>query len=191
MLSLDFPEIITSLPEAEIAFDGVRGWIAQGDNHQMVFFEISQSAVVPEHSHNAQWGIVVEGEMELTIDGRVKIYKKGDEYFITQQGEEKINIDIPAMMNESMEYLPHLMESLMGSLSKMMKMEVFPKLSCFMGHSLYEVDIFSDEKISVYITDLSKSKNLPIGTFKQNVRYCNDKEDCIEKVKTFSFFKND
>ena len=48
-----------------------------------------------------------------------------------------------------------------------------------------------DEKISVYITDLSKSKNLPIGTFKQNVRYCNDKEDCIEKVKTFSFFKND
>ncbi|MFX0103552.1 MAG: PadR family transcriptional regulator, partial [Candidatus Hodarchaeota archaeon] len=73
------------------------------------------------------------------------IEQKGDEYFITEQGEKKINVDIPAMMNESMEYLPHLLESLMGSLSKMMQMKVFPKLSCFMGHSLYDVDIFSED----------------------------------------------
>jgi quercetin dioxygenase-like cupin family protein len=81
----DFPEIITNLPEADIAFDGVRGWLAQGDNHQIIFFEINPSAVVPEHSHNAQWGIVVEGEMELTIDNRTKIYRKGEEYFIPPQ----------------------------------------------------------------------------------------------------------
>ena len=87
MVKLDFPKIITSLPEANIDFEGVRGWIAQGDNHQMVFFEIEPSAEVPEHSHNAQWGIVVEGEMELIIDGKAKMFRKGDEYFIPAQAK--------------------------------------------------------------------------------------------------------
>lgn len=82
-----FPQAITGLPEADITFKGVKGWIAQGDNHQIVFFEIESSAEVPEHSHNAQWGVVVEGEMELTIDGRVKVYRKGDEYFIPAQAK--------------------------------------------------------------------------------------------------------
>ena len=59
MLKHDFPEIITNLPKADIPFDGVRGWIAQGNNHQIVFFEVNPSAIVPEHSHDAQWGIVV------------------------------------------------------------------------------------------------------------------------------------
>lgn len=83
----NFPKAITGLPEADITFKGVKGWIAQGDNHQIVFFEIKSSAEVPEHTHNAQWGIVVEGEMELTINGKIKVYRKGDEYFIPAQAK--------------------------------------------------------------------------------------------------------
>ena len=83
----DFPNIITSMPEADIKFDGVKGWIAQGDNHQIVFLEIKSSAEVSEHSHDAQWGIVVEGEMELTIEDKTKVYGKGDEYFIPSQAK--------------------------------------------------------------------------------------------------------
>lgn len=45
-----------------------------------------------------------------------------------------------------------------------------------------------DEKISVSTTDLSEEKKMPLGTFKQNVRYCNDKENCIEKAKTHRLF---
>jgi quercetin dioxygenase-like cupin family protein len=84
-LGHNFPEIITRLVEADIKFKGVKGWIAQGETHQIVFFEIESSAEVPEHSHNAQWGIVVEGEMKLTINGKTRIYRKGDEYFIPSQ----------------------------------------------------------------------------------------------------------
>ncbi|NIO37874.1 cupin domain-containing protein [Candidatus Bathyarchaeota archaeon] len=87
MSKKSFPKIITDLPEADINFEGVRGWIAQGDNHQIVFFEIELSAEVPEHSHNTQWGIVVEGEMELTIDGKAKVYREGDEYLIPAQAK--------------------------------------------------------------------------------------------------------
>lgn len=78
-----FPKVIKDLPEADIQSKGVTGWIAQGRNHQIVFLEMKPLGGVSEHSHNSpQWGVVVEGKMELTIDNKTKIYKKGDEYFI-------------------------------------------------------------------------------------------------------------
>ena len=77
-----FPEMIKKLPEADIPFEGVRGWIAQGKDQQVAFMEIEPIGMVDPHSHGAQWGIVVEGEMDLTSGGITKTYKKGDSYFI-------------------------------------------------------------------------------------------------------------
>lgn len=77
-----FPKMIKKLPEAEIDFKGIRGWVSQGKNHQIVFFDIEPIGEVTKHAHGAQWGIVIEGEMELTIDGKTKTYKKGDSYYI-------------------------------------------------------------------------------------------------------------
>ncbi|MEW6508916.1 MAG: cupin domain-containing protein [Bacteroidota bacterium] len=37
---------------------------------------------LPAHSHNAQWGIVLEGQIELIIGGIKNLFKKGDRYFI-------------------------------------------------------------------------------------------------------------
>jgi len=82
-LGKEWPKIITSLPEADIGFRGLRGWIAQGENHQIVFFDIEPLGEVTEHNHGSpQWGIVVEGIMELTINKKTGLYKKGDEYYI-------------------------------------------------------------------------------------------------------------
>jgi quercetin dioxygenase-like cupin family protein len=77
-----FPEIISGLPEADIPFKGVRGWLSQSDDHQIVFFEIEPIGEVAEHKHGAQWGVVFEGEMSLTINGETKTYRKGDSYYI-------------------------------------------------------------------------------------------------------------
>ncbi|RUT73627.1 cupin domain-containing protein [Ancylomarina longa] len=79
-----YPDIIKDLPEANIPFDGVRGWVAQGENHQIVFFEIEAIGKVPRHSHAAQWGVVIDGNMDLTIGGDTKNYRKGDHYFISE-----------------------------------------------------------------------------------------------------------
>ena len=79
-----FPEIITQLPEANIPFEGVRGWLSQAKDHQVVFFEIEAIGAVSEHKHGAQWGTVFEGEMELTIGGETKTYTRGDSYFIPE-----------------------------------------------------------------------------------------------------------
>lgn len=77
-----YPEIIRNLPEADIPFKGVHGWISQAKDHQIVFFDIEPIGKVAEHSHGPQWGIVIEGEMELTIGGKTNTYKKGDYYYI-------------------------------------------------------------------------------------------------------------
>lgn len=79
-----YPKIITSLPNADISIEGVKGWIAQGKDFQIVFFEIEPAGILPPHSHRAQWGIVVEGEMSLTIGGKTKRYTKGDSYYIPE-----------------------------------------------------------------------------------------------------------
>ena len=68
-----YPEIISELPEADIPFNGVRGWLSQGKDHQIVFFEIEPIGEVAAHKHGAQWGAVFDGEMELTIGGGVLV----------------------------------------------------------------------------------------------------------------------
>ncbi len=79
-----FPAMITNLPEVDIPFAGVKGWLLQGVDKQVVFFEVQPTAAIPEHAHGEQWGIVVEGAMELAISGVKKIYQKGDCYHIPQ-----------------------------------------------------------------------------------------------------------
>jgi len=76
------------LPEAEIQVDGAKAWILQGNANQLVFFEFDSGTQVPKHSHSYdQWGIVIEGEMELVIDGKPRICPKGAEYVIPSGAE--------------------------------------------------------------------------------------------------------
>jgi len=82
MSTTDWPELIKSLPEADIPFDGVRGWLLQGQNCQQVFFDIEPIGSVPPHSHGAQWGIMVDGEMKLTIGGETRPIRTGESYYI-------------------------------------------------------------------------------------------------------------
>jgi quercetin dioxygenase-like cupin family protein len=82
MADADYPEIIRQLPEADVPFKGVRGWILQGLNQQVLFMDIEPIGEVAEHSHGEQWGIVIDGEMDLTIGGETRVYRKGDSYLI-------------------------------------------------------------------------------------------------------------
>jgi quercetin dioxygenase-like cupin family protein len=77
-----FPGFITGLPEADISVEGVRGWISQGGDHQVVFFEIEPIGEIAPHSYGEQWGVVVAGEMELAVDGRTRRYGPGDTYHL-------------------------------------------------------------------------------------------------------------
>ncbi|RJO68678.1 MAG: cupin domain-containing protein [Myxococcales bacterium] len=78
----EFPAMIRNLPEIDVPLEGVRGRLLQGEGRQAVFFEIEPIGAIPEHSHGAQFGVVLEGEMSLTIDGKTRRYGRGDAYYI-------------------------------------------------------------------------------------------------------------
>jgi len=79
---MNYPEIIKNLPQIKIPIKGVKAYKMQSLNNQLVFFDFAEEIYIPEHSHKAQWGIVVEGRIDITIGGLELTYKKGDTYFI-------------------------------------------------------------------------------------------------------------
>lgn len=79
-----YPDIIKSLPQVDLQIDGVKAWLAQGDTFQIVFFEIQPNVTIPPHSHKAQWGILIEGALSLTIGDKVHELTPGDSYYIPE-----------------------------------------------------------------------------------------------------------
>ena len=77
-----FPEPIQNLPEADIPLAGVKAYLCQGENNQIIFMLFEKDVDLPEHSHDSQWEIVVEGKVELNLEGIKKIYTKGDKFYI-------------------------------------------------------------------------------------------------------------
>jgi len=82
MGSSEFPGFVRNLPEADLPFDGLRGWLLQSGSGQVLFNESDIEVSVPAHSHGSQWGVVIDGKIELTIGSQTKMYSRGDAYFI-------------------------------------------------------------------------------------------------------------
>ncbi|PKL15784.1 MAG: cupin domain-containing protein [Spirochaetae bacterium HGW-Spirochaetae-5] len=81
-MKIIFPEPIQNFPEADIPIDGVTAYLSQSDKHQIIFMQFDKDVDLPEHSHESQWGIVLEGKIDLIINGTMHTFSKGDRYFI-------------------------------------------------------------------------------------------------------------
>ena len=77
-----FPEPITKLPEADISLAGLKVYLSQSENHQILFMKFENSVDLPEHSHEAQVGFVLEGKIDIIIGGEESTFTKGDRYYI-------------------------------------------------------------------------------------------------------------
>lgn len=77
-----FPDMIVNLSGADIPLRGISAYLSQAENHQIIFMEFSEDVDLPEHSHESQWGVVLEGKIELIINEVKNTYVKGDRYFI-------------------------------------------------------------------------------------------------------------
>ena len=69
-MTWEFPEFICNLPEVDINLAGVSGHVLQGKRQQAVFLRFDQDVEVPEHSHRAQWELVLAGEVRLRAPWR-------------------------------------------------------------------------------------------------------------------------
>ncbi len=83
-MSFDFPEPIKKLPRATIPLEGVTAYLSQAETHQIIFMHFEKDVDLPEHSHGAQIGIVLEGTIKLIIDGKEHLFSKGDQYYIPE-----------------------------------------------------------------------------------------------------------
>jgi quercetin dioxygenase-like cupin family protein len=77
-----FPDFICKLPAVDIPIEGVSGSLFQGQTMQAVFLEFEKDAEVPEHSHAAQWELVLDGEVELRMDGKTVAHRAGSQFYI-------------------------------------------------------------------------------------------------------------
>jgi quercetin dioxygenase-like cupin family protein len=81
-MSSIFPKPILKLPEVNMPFDGVKGYLSQDENHQIIFMEFEKDVDIPKHSHDSQWEVVMNGKVDLVCNGVKKTYGKGDTFFI-------------------------------------------------------------------------------------------------------------
>ena len=59
-------------------FDGISSAIAHSDQISFCQVTLEKGAAVPEHQHvHEQWSYVIEGQLELTMEGETKILQPG------------------------------------------------------------------------------------------------------------------
>ena len=81
---MELPDMIARLPEADLPFpaSALKTGVLQSGDGQLVFFQIFRDIEIPPHSHKGQWGVVLEGEIEMTVGGETRTYGPGDTYYI-------------------------------------------------------------------------------------------------------------
>lgn len=81
---MPYPDFIDAFPSIDVPFpdDVVRTSVVRSDNGLVVFFTFLKDMKLPMHAHGAQWGTVLEGEIEFTIGGETRTYRPGDSYAI-------------------------------------------------------------------------------------------------------------
>ena len=60
-----FPKPVLDLPRADIPVEGLKAYIAQGEHFQILYMEFEKDAIIEEHSHESQWGVILEGQIDL------------------------------------------------------------------------------------------------------------------------------
>lgn len=77
-----FPDIIGKIPSREYGIDGLEVHVDHTSMGTVYFVSAAKDVAFPEHSHAAQWTVVVSGECRFTANGTTTVYKQGDTYCI-------------------------------------------------------------------------------------------------------------
>ena len=77
-----FHEIIKKVPLRDYGIEGLEVHVDHISTGTVYFVNAEKEVVFPEHSHAAQWTIVVTGSCTFTANGESKVYNAGETYFI-------------------------------------------------------------------------------------------------------------
>lgn len=81
---MNYPAFMKQFPLLDIPFpaDVVEAHAIRSDAGLVVYFDVHKDCSVPPHSHLGQWGMLIDGEIELTVDGVTRTCRKGDTWDI-------------------------------------------------------------------------------------------------------------
>lgn len=81
---MPLPAFFRALPALDLPFpdDAVRTSAVRSDAGLVVFFTFLKDFDLPPHAHKGQWGTVLEGAIELTVDGVTRRHGPGETYDI-------------------------------------------------------------------------------------------------------------
>lgn len=76
-----FPEAIMQLAQPAIALpESVTVRLSKASSHVVYYLTASEDLEYPPHAHAAQFGVVLEGRIDITTESGTRTYQKGDRY---------------------------------------------------------------------------------------------------------------
>lgn len=77
---MPYPAFIEAFPALDLPLleTAVKSHAIRSEAGLVVFFDFLEDVTLPPHSHLAQWGILVAGEVAITIDGTRTTYRPGE-----------------------------------------------------------------------------------------------------------------
>lgn len=78
------PDFIRAFPAIDIPLpaSAVQTHVVKSESGLAVFFIFHEEVTLPPHAHKGQWGTVLKGSIEMTIDGQTRSYGPGESYSI-------------------------------------------------------------------------------------------------------------
>lgn len=87
-----YPEFIERLPQADVNFPGAEARLISGARGQVAFWRFEEGGSVPAHRHGAQIGIVLSGQVVLTVEGATKTWNAGEVFSIHENEEHSATV---------------------------------------------------------------------------------------------------
>ncbi|KMS73589.1 hypothetical protein ACM01_17755 [Streptomyces viridochromogenes] len=87
-----YPDFIKMLPLADVNFPGAEARLISGSYGQVAFWRFEEGGSVPPHRHGAQLGIVLRGQVTLTVEGVTHTWQAGDVFNIDENDEHSATV---------------------------------------------------------------------------------------------------
>ena len=83
---MQLPDFMNRFPAVRLPFpeDTVTTRAIRSEAGLAVWFTVHEDVTIPEHSHKAQWGMLIAGEMDLTVAGETRTCRPGDTWDIPE-----------------------------------------------------------------------------------------------------------
>lgn len=76
------PPFLDQLPLADATPDGVTIRTVENEAWTVRFMHAPRTVTIPAHQHGAQWGVVLEGSMILTVNGKQTTLHRGATHYV-------------------------------------------------------------------------------------------------------------